>query len=231
MASLITLTDPTSPAAEAFRTLRSNLQFAALDKPARALVVSSPAPEEGKSITAANLAIAMAQAGLRTILVDADLRRPSQHTLWKVPNDAGLTTLILANDLRQAALPLRETQAQNLKLLTSGPLPPNPADLIASQRMEAVMAFLAEQADHIVFDAPPVLAVTDALLLAARADGLLLVLKAGTTRRDHALRAKQALERANVRILGVALTNAPREAGISDYYTAATTAAGSQKGR
>lgn len=211
---LVTLRDPRSPAAEAFRTLRTSLQFSAVDKPIRTLVVTSSAPEEGKSVTLANLAVTMAQGGHRTILVDADLRKPAQHIIWKLPNDRGLSTLVQEQN---GDPPLQDVGVPNLSVLTSGPLPPVPADLIGSKRMEDVIDSLRGRADYVLFDAPPVLVVTDTALLAQKLDGLLLIVRAGATRRDHAQKAKDVLSRLRVRIVGVALTNAPREAGVSYY--------------
>lgn len=218
MAKLITLQDPNSAAAEAFRTLRTNIQFAALDKAIQTLIVTSPAPDEGKSSTVANLAVTMAQAGQKTILVDADLRRPSQHTIWNLPNDRGLTTIMIDGALK--SLPLHEVGIDNLSVLTSGPLPANPADLFSTKRLDDVLKALTGKSDYVLFDAPPVLAVTDTPLLASRLDALLLVIRAGATRRDHAQRAKEILARAGVRLLGVALSNAPRDSSMNAYYGA-----------
>jgi capsular exopolysaccharide synthesis family protein len=213
--TLITLTDPRSPVSEAYRTLRTNLSFSGLDKPIRTLVVTSPAPDEGKSTTVANLAVTIAQGGRRTILVDCDLRRPALHTLFDCQAEPGLTNLLLEEDGRPA---LQQTQVEGLQLLSSGPLPPNPADLLGSQKMDKVIASLAGAADMVLFDAPPVIAVTDAAVLGAKVDGVLLVISAGKTRREHAERAKEMLERANVRIVGAALTNAPQDSSIGGYY-------------
>jgi capsular exopolysaccharide synthesis family protein len=218
MTKLVTVLNPNSPAAEAFRTLRSNILFAAIDQPIKTLVVTSPAPDEGKSETVANLAVAMAQAGHSTVLVDADLRRPLQHTLWELPNEQGFTSMMLNGAIGNP--PLQKTSIENLSVLTSGTLPPNPADLFSARRMEDVLKCLADQADYVLFDAPPVLAVTDTALLASKLDALLLVIKAGTTRRDHAQRTKELLQRANIRLLGVALTNAPRDTSMNSYYGA-----------
>src|SRR4051812_26324198 len=180
--SLIALRDPRSQAAEAYRTLRTNIQFSSLDKPLRTLLATSTAPDEGKSTTLANLAVTMAQAEQRVILVDCDLRRPTLHTLFDLPNDAGLTSMILAQD--EAPPPLQETSVPGLSLLASGPLPPRPADILGSRRMEAVIARLCAEADIVLFDTPPVNAVTDAAVLATKVDGVLLVFQAGKTRRD-----------------------------------------------
>lgn len=214
-AALVALRDPRSPAAEAYRTLRTNIQFSSLDKPLRTLLATSTVPDEGKSTTLANLAVTMAQAEQRVILVDCDLRRPTLHTLFNMPNDMGLTSMILAND--DAMLPLQQTSVPGLQVLTSGPLPPRPADILGSRRMEAIIERLRAEADVVLFDTPPVIAVTDAAVLANRVDGVLLVLKAGHTTRDHARHARQVLERAKANIIGVVLNNAEIEQGYGYY--------------
>jgi non-specific protein-tyrosine kinase len=213
--SLIALRDPRSPAAEAYRTLRTNIQFSSLDKPLRTLLVTSTAPDEGKSTTLANLAITIAQSEQRVILVDCDLRRPSLHTLFELPNDDGLTSLILSQE--DAPIPLRETSVPGLSLLTSGPIPPRPADILGSRRMETVIARLRAEADIVLFDTPPVVAVTDAAVLATRMDGVLLVFQAGKTSRDHARQARQILEKVKANIVGVVLNNAEVEKAYGYY--------------
>lgn len=213
--TLITLTDPRSPISEAYRTLRTNLSFSSLDEPIRTLVVTSSAPDEGKSTTIANLAVTMAQGGKKTILVDCDLRRPSLHEIFNIPAEPGLTDLLLDNGGRQV---IHDTEVEGLQLLTSGQLPPNPADLLGSQKIDKIIADLSSKADIVLFDAPPVIAVTDATVLGSKVDGVLLVISAGNTRRDHAARAKELLDRANVRIIGSALTNAPKDSSIGGYY-------------
>jgi non-specific protein-tyrosine kinase len=215
-ANLITLTNPRSPASEAYRTLRTNLIFSSINEPLRALVITSAAPEEGKSITLANLAVTLAQSGKKTVIVDCDLRRPSQHSIWNVPQEPGLTSMVL-DGLKKP--PLVSVGVDNLALLPSGPLPPNPADLLSSPRMDAIVAQLRKEGEMILFDAPPVIAVTDATLLAAKLDGVLLVVKAGHTRRDHAEKARELLERVNVRLVGAVLTNAVVDAKMGGYYT------------
>lgn len=214
---LVTLTDPRSPASEAYRTLRTNLLFAGLDEPLETLVFTSAASDEGKSTTLANLAVTMAQGGKKTILVDCDLRRPVQHEIWGLPNEEGLTSVIQSGS-EARKYPLREVGVDNLKVLTSGPIPPNPADLIGSARMEAVIKGLKKEADVVLFDAPPVTAVTDAALLASKLDGALLVLRAGDTRREHAEQAKALLEKGHTRIVGAVLNDAPVDVSLSGYY-------------
>ncbi|WP_374689872.1 CpsD/CapB family tyrosine-protein kinase [Promineifilum sp.] len=213
--TLVTITDPRSAAAEAYRTLRTNLSFYSVAQPLRALLVTSPAGGEGKSTTAANLAVAMAQSGRRTILVDCDLRRPAQHELFGLSMSPGLTSLALDE---VTDLPLQKTAVDGLWLLSSGPIPPNPADLLGANRMDAVIAQLLERADFVLFDAPPVMAAADAAILGAKVDGVLLVIQAGKTRRDHSERARERLEKAQVRIVGVTLTNAPKDSLIGEYY-------------
>jgi capsular exopolysaccharide synthesis family protein len=217
--NLITLTDPRSPAAEAYRTLRTNLYFSSLDRALETLLVTSAAPGDGKSTTLSNLAVTMARGEKRTILVDADLRRPALHKLFGVSNSQGLTTMAV----QESALtepPLVETGVDNLWLLPSGPLPPNPAEILGSRRMEEIIAALKTHADVVLFDAPPVIAVTDAAVLGSKVDGVLLVVSAGKTRREHALRAKEMLERVKVRLMGAVLNNAPPDQSMSSYYAA-----------
>jgi non-specific protein-tyrosine kinase len=214
---LVTLTDPRSPAAEAYRTLRTNLTFfAALDRPVETLVVTSAGPDEGKSDVLANLAVTMAQGERRTILVDADLRRPGLHVIFGVPNDRGLTTMILEEQALDDP-PLLDVGVENLQLMPSGPLPPNPADVLGSRKMEQVIAAFRDRADVILFDAPPVVVVTDAAVLGKKVDGVLLVVSAGQTRREHARRAKELLERVQVRIVGAVLNEATRGVALSGY--------------
>jgi capsular exopolysaccharide synthesis family protein len=212
---LIALRDPRSPAAEAYRTLRTNIQFSSLDRPLKTLLATSTAPNEGKSTTIANLAVTMAQAEQRVILVDCDLRRPSLHTLFGVSNESGVTSALL--DQADAPLPLIATEVPGLSLLPSGPLPPRPADLLGSRRMEALIVRLRESADIVLFDTPPVIAVTDAAVLATRVDGAILVLQAGKTRRDRAREARNLLDKVKAHVVGVVLNDAKIEQGYGYY--------------
>lgn len=207
--NLITLTDPRSAAAEAYRTLRTNLMFSSVEHPLQTLLVTSPVADEGKSVTLANLAVTLAQTGSKTILVDADLRRPAQHTIWGVKN-RGLTTMML-DDSALSNPPLQETGVENLLVVPAGEEPPNPADILSSQRMNEVIGVLKARASYVLFDSAPVLAATDAALLGVKVDGALLVVKAGQSRRDQTSRARETLEQVNVRVVGAVLTNAARE--------------------
>jgi len=214
-ATLITLTDPRSAAAEAYRSLRTNLMFASVERPLETLLITSSAQSEDKSVVLANLAVTFAQAGNKTIIVDADLRRPTQHELWGISNERGLTDMIL-QDSAMSSPPLSATDIPNLSVLPSGKLPPVPSDVLSSAKMSEVIGVLRARAHYILFDAPPILVAADAALLGAKVDGVVLAMRVGTTRRDQAARAKQTLERVHVRLLGVALTNSPRE-NVSGY--------------
>lgn len=216
--NLITVTDPRSPVAEAYRSLRTNLEFSSLDHPLRTVLLTSPGPEEGKSTTLANLAVTTAQTGRRVIVVDCDLRRPRQHEIFGISNGVGLTTM-MRDEGALAHPPLQETEVAGLWVLPSGPLPPNPAELLASQRMGQVIERLKELADQVLFDAPPVVAVTDAAVLAGRMDGVLLVINAGSTKRELARRAKEVLERVNARLIGAVLNNVALDSALHTYYT------------
>ena len=210
---LVTLTDPNSPQSEAYRTLRTNLSFYSLDQRLQTLVMTSAAPSGETAVAAANLAITMAQSGRRTVLVECDLRRPSLHTFFDIKEEPGLTNTLIGDD----QLPIQETEVENLWVLTSGPKPPNPADLLGSRKLDQVIETLLDQVDMILFTAPPVNAVTDATILGSKVDGVLLVIDSGQTRRDQAQRAKEILAKANVRIIGATVVNAVENNTLDTY--------------
>ena len=214
---LITLTDPSSAASEAYRTLRMNLQFASLDRQLRSLLITSPGPGEGKTTTLANLAVTLAQVDQRVIMVDCDLHHPLLHQLFGLSNEPGLTTMML-DDEALAQPPLQATAVKGLSLLASGALPPRPADLLGSKRMEVVLNKLLETADLLLLDAPPVMTVTDAVVLATKVDAVLLVTSAGATKREHAQGAIERLKKVNAQIVGSVLNNVAVEATLQDYY-------------
>jgi capsular exopolysaccharide synthesis family protein len=172
---------------------------------------------EGKSVTAANLAAVMAQSGQRVVLVDADLRRPTQHRIFELNNHQGLTTALVESEAALSDL-LQTTRVENLSVVTSGPLPPNPSELLGSRRMEAVIEALQQRAEVVIFDSPPVMAVTDATVLAARVDGTLLVINSGKTRRALAQRSVETLAAVGARVLGVALNRLASRHGGYYYY-------------
>ncbi len=211
---LITLSEPRSAAAEAFRSLRTNLMFSSVENPIHTLLVTSPARDDQKSISLANLAVTFAQSGNRTVIVDADLRQPQQHQIWNIDSSKGLTTMMVDDDAISEP-PLLATEVDNLHVLPTGALPPNPADLLSANRMDEIIGALKKRADYLLFDSPPILAATDATLLGIKLDAALLVIRAGDTRRDHTAQARQALERVQVRIVGAVLTNAPHENTIA----------------
>lgn len=214
---LVTIAQPRAPLSEAFRVLRANLQFAAMGKKFRVLLVGSPSPLEGKSTTSANLAVVLAQSGQRVILVDADLRRPRQHKLFNLPNQTGLTTAIVQPDVDLRQL-IKPTVVERLSLLSSGPIPPNPSDLLGSERMKEVIAELQEVADIIILDSPPVLAAADAAMLASHVDAMVLVINAQKTKQRTALRAVEQLRQANANLVGAMLNQITEQSEGYYYY-------------
>ena len=211
--TIITLSNPRSTAAEAYRTLRTNIEFSGVDQKLHTLLFTSHPPPDGKSAPVAHLAGAMADGDRPVILVDADLRRPGQHTLFDLPNDAGFTNLFKDEDAFQNP-PFQTVPNTSLKVLTSGPQPPIPGQLLASQKMEAVLAHLSTLAEVVIFDAPPIITVNDASLLASKVDGVLLVVRAGGTKRDHVQAAKDRLDKVNAHLIGAVLTNAKADAAL-----------------
>ena len=215
--TLITVSQPRSPVSEAYRTLRTSIQFLGLDRDLKTIMITSAGPNEGKSTTLANLAVTFAEAGREVIAVDCDLRRPTLHRLFDVPNDRGLSKAI------SEEVPLSEvlvsTTIPHLRLLPSGLVPPNPSEVLGSQRMNRVIEGLRALADIILFDAPPTIAVTDAAVLGVKVDGVLLVVSAGKTKRDHAVRAKSLLEKVNAKVLGVVLNNVKFDGSLYQYYS------------
>lgn len=216
VSSLVTVAQPRSPVSEAYRTLRTNIQFYSLDQPVQTLLITSASPEDGKSTTLANLAVTFAETGREVLAVDCDLRRPSLHRLFDLPNDTGLTALLREErTLDEVMLP---TAVPHLRLLPSGPLPPNPSELLGSQRMERVIEALRGAAEVVLFDSPPTVSVTDAAILGAKMDGVLLVVSIGKTKRDHLVRAKQLLDRVKAKVLGVVLNNVKFDGSLYRYY-------------
>jgi len=203
-------------AAEAYNVLRTNMQFSALNEPVQALLVSSANPAEGKTVTVANLAVAIAQTGQRVIAVDADLRRPALHRIFGLANEAGLTNALLSPEPALHGF-LQPTRFANLRVMTSGPLPPNPSELLGSRRLDVVIDALRQQADVLIFDSPPALMVADASILAAKLDGTMLVVDAGRTRAQALRRAHEALGRSQTRVLG-AILNKLSQRGHGYYY-------------
>ncbi len=217
---LVTVHHPRSPVSEAYRVLRTNLQFSSLGNPSTSLLITSASPSEGKTTTASNLAVAMAQAGKRVILVDSDLRRPSLHKMFGVPIAPGLTNLLVDQSLDVNEV-LVHTSVEGLWLLTSGPIPPNPSELLATSQMMELIERLSAQSDIVLCDSPPLLAVADASILAAEMGGTLLVVNAGRTRTELFKRAGETLEQVGSRTLGVVLNKlSGKQSGAYYYYYA-----------
>ncbi len=213
---LIAKKDPKSPITEQYRTIRTNIQYASVDQAIRSIVVTSTGPMEGKSTTTANLAVVFAQQGKKTLLIDADLRKPTAHYTFQLPNTVGLTSVLTKQVELMDAVYM--TDVENLFVLTSGPIPPNPAELLASVSMEYLLKEAYNLYDFILFDTPPVLTVTDAQVLANLADGSILVTSSGTTDRDGAIKAKEILTSAQAKLLGAVLNNKKADKNTHYYY-------------
>ena len=211
---LIASLDPKSPISEQYRTIRTNIQYSSIDQELRVLMVTSSGPGEGKSTSAANLAVVFAQLGKKVLLVDADLRKPTAHRTFGVNNLFGFTSVIT----KQATLgkTVLETEEKDLYLLTSGPVPPNPAELLSSKLMEQFIEEAKEVFDYVIFDTPPLLAVADPQIIANKVDGAIFVISSGRTEIDQAKKAKELLENAQSKLLGVVLNN--KEMKSNDYY-------------
>ena len=212
--------DPKSPISEAFRTLRTNIKFSNLDKPLKTILVTSPIPEAGKSSVSINLALTMAQDKYKVILVDADLRKPTIHKIFQQDNKTGLTNILVEDKKIKEVMRKMSDVDPNLYFIPSGPIPPNPSELLGSNKMKELLKELQEQADFIIFDSPPVIAVTDALVLATQVDGVVLVLNFGEVPREAAKQTKVLLEKVKANILGVVLNkiDMEKEAQYYPYY-------------
>lgn len=214
--NLVAHFEPKSPISEAYRTFRTNLQFARLDTPLKTILVTSSGPGEGKSTTVANLAITMAQMGTNTLLVDSDLRRPILHSIFNLQRTPGLTNYLAGN------VPLGEiiqpTPIENLSLLTCGVLPPNPSELLGSKKMKQLLEELKERFETILFDSPPVIAVTDAAVLSTLLDGVVLVVSSGYTSREAVIRGITLLENVKSRLIGGVLNKIKVESVYGSYH-------------
>jgi succinoglycan biosynthesis transport protein ExoP len=203
--------------AEAYRMLNMNLRFLAIDEPVKCIVVTSPAPGDGKSLTASNLAITLASAGHRTILIDADLHRPTQHKIFETSSKEGLTTALVDQTLPVTHY-LQPTHTDELRLLPSGPMPPNPSRLLASQRMRELLTALQQEADYVIVDSAPILAVSDTSILSTLATGVILVLRAKKTKLEAARRAAEQLQSVQANLLGIVINDVPSGSADNYYY-------------
>lgn len=216
MKGIILKDNPKSPISEAYRTLRTNIQFASFDGDMKTIVITSSTPGEGKSTTAANIAYSLHETGKEVILIDCDLRKPTVHKRFKLSNQKGLTDL-LRDDFDFSYIQKFE---ENLYILTSGTLPPNPAEVLSSNKMRNFLEKLKNEFDYIIIDTPPVISVTDAQILSTMADGVILVISSGEADRQAAAKAKELLLNVKAKILGVVLNKIDIDSnkGYRYYY-------------
>ncbi|MDR7238754.1 capsular exopolysaccharide synthesis family protein [Neobacillus drentensis] len=214
--NIIAMFDSKSPIAEQYRTIRTNIQFSSIDKEVRSIMVTSTGPGEGKSTTVANLAVVFAQQGKRVLLVDADLRKPTVQYTFNQTNTFGLTSVLTKQMTLEKAI--SSTEEKNLFVLTSGPIPPNPAELLSSHAMAQFFQDAHELFDIVLFDTPPVLAVTDAQILANKCEGTILVVSSGKTEKELVIKAKELLDSAQSKLLGVVLNNKKLQNNSYYYY-------------
>src|SRR5690554_1138679 len=213
---LILLKDPKSPVSEAYRVLRTNLQFSGIDKPLHSIVATSAGPGEGKTLTICNTATTFAQAGSKVLIVDADLRKPKIHRMFNMQNRKGLTNVLALHEDYQECI--HKSPATNLEVLTSGAIPPNPSELLSSRSMKELLKKMVEDYDYVFIDTPPVGVVTDASILSTIADGTIIVAAAKQVEREGLRYAKDMLDKVGANILGVVLNKVPRKERGGYYY-------------
>lgn len=213
---LITHLFPKSTISEQFRMIRSNIMFSGVDHEIKKLVITSAAPSAGKSTIAANIAVAYAQAGKKVLLIDGDLRKPTVHYTFEIKNVFGLSNLI--TDQIGIEKAVQNTQVENLSILASGPIPPNPSELLGSKRFKELIESFEQYFDMIIIDTPPVLAVTDAVIMSTVADGTILVTNVETNNKQHLIKAKEVLQKSDANILGIVLNNVEKSSKDDYYY-------------
>lgn len=215
---LVSMKAPKSPVAEAYRTLRTNIQFSSFDYKVKTIVITSSGPAEGKTTTSCNLAIATAQSGKRTILLDCDMRNPKIHKVFEISNQVGLSDVLIGETNFYEAV--QKSEIENLYVLPSGTKPPNPAELLSSEKMNKFLETLKETHDYVIIDTPPIIMVTDAQILSKYADGCLLVIASTETDKNAAIKAKDLLEKVEAKILGVVLNklDTNRKGYYGHYY-------------
>lgn len=213
---LIVEREPNSPVSEQFKTIRTNIMFSSIDKEIKTILFSSATPASGKSTTAANVAVSFAKAGNQTILIDADMRKPSLHHIFGTRNHRGLSTAIVGDtDYYEM---IKEVGEDGLDLMTSGPIPPNPAELLHSKKMNELLIQLTKEYDKIIIDSPPLLSVADAQIIGGNVDGTILVTNVKDNNRDQVIKAKRLLLKTNSNILGVVLNKMDMRAN-KEYYS------------
>lgn len=213
---LIMDVNPQSPISEAYRNLKTNVQFIKWDRTIQIIAVASTLPGEGKTTTISNLAISYAQEGKKVLLIDADLRHPSLHRAFNVVNKVGLSNVLACQKL--LAEVVKDSSIENLSIIPSGPVPPNPAELLASPQFNMLLEESKSQYDMILFDTPPILAVADGLIISAACDGVILVVQSGKVKRQMIKKTKAKLEHVNAEILGVVLNNQKKRKNEFHYY-------------
>lgn len=214
---LITEKDPKSIASEAYRTLRTNIQYSSFDKEIKTILVTSTGPGEGKSTTCGNLALTMAQADKRVLVIDCDLRKPTIHKKFNISNEKGVSNFLIGQTALEDVI---HKYSDNLYLLPSGTIPPNPAEMLSSKKLKEFLEKVKEEFDCIIIDSPPVMAVTDAQILSTIVDGVLIVAAPGQTEKEGIIKAKEQISKVNGKLLGVVLTKMPMKKGkgYGNYY-------------
>lgn len=213
---LIIKRDPKSISAEAFRTLRTNIQYASFDKEMKVILITSAGPSEGKSTVSSNLALSMTETGKSVLLIDCDLRKPSVHKKFAISNEVGITNFLLGEVTFEKATTLYENR---LFIMTAGTIPPNPSEMLSSNKLKSFIKNVSKQFDCVIIDSPPVMAVTDAQILATVSDGVILVVSSGETEKVMALKAKESLMKVNANFLGAVLSKVkPEHSKGYGYY-------------
>lgn len=215
--SLVTLTRPSSVIAEQFRTIRTNIQFSMVDKNLKTLVITSAGPGAGKSTISANLAVTFAMQGKKVLIVDADMRKPTVHKTFRLPNRDGLTTLLTERNIEIKDI-VHRLDTEGLFIITSGVIPPNPSELLASNRMNQLIIEFEELFDLIIFDMPPVIAVTDAQVMASKADGTIFVVNKDGADKEMVTKSKNLLEKVKANIIGVVFNRVELKGDNYYYY-------------
>lgn len=215
--NIVTVKNPKSPVSEAYKTLRTNIQFSSFDNKIQTIVATSSGPGEGKTTTVSNFAVTLAQSGYKTILIDCDQRKPKVHKMFNLSNQVGISNILIGETSMDEAI--QKTQVENLSVLPSGTRPPNPAELLASTKMQKFINLLKEKYDYIIIDTPPVIMVTDAQILSRYADGCLLIIASGEADRHMAAKAKELMQKVDAKILGVVLNKLDTSnKGYYGYY-------------
>lgn len=215
--SLVTLTRPSSVISEQFRTLRTNIQFSMVDKNIKTLVITSAGPGAGKSTISANLAVTFAMQGKKVLIIDADMRKPTVHKTFRLPNRDGLTTLLTNRDVEIKNI-VHRLDTEGLFVITSGVIPPNPSELLASNRMNQLIKELEEIFDLVIFDMPPVIAVTDAQIMSSKADGTIFVVNKDGADKEMVKKSKELLEKVKANVIGVVFNRVELKGDNYYYY-------------